>query len=162
MNNMTQDQFYIAFIVLSALVFILSIGVGYFYIKLKQETKKKIAEHDKMEAQREAREKERQAFVRDSLITIARAFVQKQCEASEACIRLRMLIDRIDFVENEDFPIIFSMYEEIKHFDTHQNRKDLSKQDRFSQDKQRFAIEDKHMDNLISECNKLLSNLTAN
>lgn len=155
---MTQDQFNLAFIILSALIFLLSIGVGYFYIKLKDETRKRIAEHDKMEE----REKERQAFVRESLITIARAFVQKQCEASEACIRLRMLIDRIDFVDNNDFPIIFSMYEEIKHFDTHQNRKDLSKQERFGQDKERFAIEDKHMDNLINECNKLISSLMVN
>ncbi|MFG1481857.1 DUF2489 domain-containing protein [Halobacteriovorax sp. GFR7] len=155
---MTQQQYNIAFIILSVLVFILSMGVGFFYIKLKQETKKRIAEHDKMEA----KEKERQAFVRDSLITIARAFVQKQCEASEACIRLRMLIDRVDFVENEEYPIIFSMYEEIKHFPTHQARKDLSKQERFSQDKERFAIEDKHMDNLTIECNKLITNLMVN
>lgn len=158
MFEITQDQFLIAFIVLSFLIFILSIGVGYFYIKLKEETRKRIAEHDKMEA----KEKERQAFVRDSLITIARAFIQKQCEASEACIRIRMLIDRVDFVENEDYPIIFSMYEEIKHFDTHQSRKDLSKQDRFTQDKERFAIEDKHMNNLVIECEKLITNLSAN
>ncbi len=139
------------------MIFILSIGVSFYYMKLKKlqaQRKKEVAHYIK-------KENERVAFVKDSLKTISLAFVQKQCEASEACIRLRMLIDRVDFVKNEDFPVIFDMYEEIRHFKTHEVRNAMSSNDKFNEDKKRFAIEDKHMDNLKRECELLLNQIAA-
>ncbi|EQC50760.1 DUF2489 domain-containing protein [Bacteriovorax sp. DB6_IX] len=154
---MSQKEFYIYAGILVAVIFILSIGVSFYYMKLKRltEQRKKEVEHFVK------KEEERIAFVKDSLKTISMAFLQKQCEASEACIRLRMLIDRVDFVSNTDYPHIFDMYEEIRNFKTHEARKALSKQERFAEDKQRFAIEDRYMDNLKTECEQLLNKLEA-
>lgn len=154
---MSQKEFYIYAGILVAVIFILSIGVSFYYMKLKRltEQRKKEVEHFVK------KEEERIAFVKDSLKTISMAFLQKQCEASEACIRLRMLIDRVDFVSNTDYPHIFDMYEEIRHFKTHEARKALSKQEKFAEDKQRFAIEDRYMDNLKTECEQLLNKLEA-
>jgi len=154
---MSQKEFYISTGLLVVLIFVLSTGVSFYYMKLKRlraQREKEIKHYIK-------KEEERIAFVKDSLKTISMAFLQKQCEASEACIRLRMLIDRVDFVGNEDFPMIFEMYEAIKHFKTHEARKALSKTDKVQEDKQRFAIEDRYMDNLKTECEQLLNKLAA-
>jgi non-ribosomal peptide synthetase component E (peptide arylation enzyme) len=154
---MTQNQYYLYTAILVVIIFALSVGVSFYYMKLKKinaQREKEIAHYVK-------KEQERIAFVKDSLKTISMAFLQKQCEASEACIRLRMLIDRVEFVSNEDYPVIFEMYEEIRHFKTHEARNAMTAKDKFEEDKQRFAIEDKHMDNLKTECEQLINKLAA-
>lgn len=154
---MTQEKFYLYVTGLSVLIFVLSIGVGYFYIKLQKVKRQQIKAAEKYLQ----KEQERQAFVKDSLRTIGKAYIAEQCDASEACIRLRMLIDRVDFVQNIDFPIIFKMYDEIKHFKTHEARQALSKKDLNVEDRQRFAIEKKYRDNLRNECELLLQKLES-
>lgn len=150
---MTQNQFYIYFAVLALIIFVLGLGVSFFYLKIK----KIEAEQEKIKRDYLHRENERATFVKDSLLTISKAYLQGQVDPSETCIRLRMLIDRVDFIDNDRFPQLFSMYEEIRYFKTHEARNTLSRAEKNEEDRQRFAIEDKYKDNLTNEC-KLLVN----
>jgi hypothetical protein len=150
---MSQSDFYLYFTILAVLIFALSAGISYFYLKIKNIEK----EQERMKDEYIKKESERKAFVKDSLVTIAKAFLHEQVEPSEACIRLRMLIDRVDFVDNDKVPTFFEMYEEIRYFKTHEARNALSLEDKTKEDKQRFAIEDKYKDNLRKECENLLN-----
>lgn len=152
---MSQTEFYIYCAILLGVIFILSILVAVYYQRFQLIKKAKA----KLVADMTKNEQERLSFVSESLRTIALAFVQNQVEASEACIRLRMLIDRYEFIRNEDYPYIFSMYEKIKHFKTHETRNAMSKTDRFEEDKSRFKIEQEFEAALIDECQKLLTEL---
>lgn len=154
---MTQNEFYIYSAILLVLIFILSILVSIYYIRFQ---KIKEARANLVE-EMTRNEKERLDFISESLRTIALAFVQNQVEASEACIRLRMLIDRYEFIKNEDYPIIFEMYEKIKHFKTHESRNVMNRSDRFDEDKVRFKIEQEYEELLIKECENLLTELRA-
>lgn len=152
---MSQTEFYIYAAILTCLVFVLSIAVSFYYARYKR----LLRNREKMIAEVKKNETERLNFVADSIITIARAYSQGQVEAAEACIRLRMLIDRYDFVANDSYPVIFKMYEEIKHFKTHEARKALSSQERFEEDKSRFRIEDEFHEAFKAECERLLEEI---
>ena len=150
---MSQKEFYTYLAILLVLIFILSIGVTFFFLKVKRLK----AEREKRVKDFLIKEEERKDFVNDSLRIIALAYKQGQCELSEACIRMRMLIDRVDHIENDKFPYIFEMYEKIKHFKTHEARKALSKQERFNEDKLRYKIEEEFKDQIYKECDSILS-----
>lgn len=105
-----------------------------------------------------AKEKERREFVEESLRIITKSMLEGQCDLSEGCIRIRMLIERSDNIDakHDDFKTFFEMYEEIKHFKTHEARNELSKQERFNEDKERLKIEDRYRDSLLEASRRLL------
>ena len=63
----------------------------------------------------------------ESIKLIAMAMQQEQCELSEGCIRLTVLLDHLVMPEKADFPrrypAIHDMHERIKHMPTHDARK---------------------------------------
>lgn len=154
---MTQNEFYIYCAILIVVIFVLSIFVSLYYIKYE---KIKLAK-EKLVKEMTKNEKERLDFISESLRTIALAFVQNQVEASEACIRLRMLIDRNELIRNENYPNIFSMYEQIKHFKTHEIRNAMTSGERFSEDRERVKIEGEYETLLIKECEELFLELKS-
>ena len=139
-------------LVLLVLIFILSIGVTYYYLKYSRLKKAAI---DKAMAQKERYDK-RITDTNESLRIIALACVQDQCEVSEACIRIRMLLSSVDHFDNSDFPYTFELYEKIKHFKTHEARKAMNKQDRFNEDNLRFKMENEFGEKIKEECENLL------
>lgn len=152
-----MENFYLYLTILIILIFVLSIGVTFYYLKYKRVLKKAT---EKALAAKEAEEK-RVDYINESLRIISLACIQEQCEVSEACIRIRMLISRVDHITNDEFPYIFEMYEKIKHFKTHEARKAMSKQDRFNEDKLRFKMEAEFGDKIKEECEKLLNMLKS-
>lgn len=149
---MDQKEFYIYTAILLLLIFVLSIAVSFYY----QKNKILQAAKDKYISEIKKRELERIEYISDSIITIARAFTQKQVEAAEACIRLRMLIDRTELLKNESYPNLFAMYEEIKGFRTHEARNILSLKDKHEEDRLRFRIEDQYHLAIEKECFQLI------
>ncbi len=154
---MTTNEYYTYIAILLILIFFLSIGVSFYYLKYKRILKSR-EDRARQYLEKEAKRVE---HVNDSLRIIALAFKQGQCELSEACIRLRMLIDRVDHIENSKFPYLFEMYEKIKHFKTHEARNALSSKERFNEDKIRFKIEKEFEQEISKECDALLSMLKS-
>ena len=97
--------------------------------QVKQEQKKALAKHD--------------TKILSSVVIIARAMKEEQCDISEGCWRLSVLLDSLklsDSLSNE-FPAIFELYQAIKHMPIHEERKNLAKQARMKLDFERIKAE---------------------
>lgn len=126
--------------VLTLIIFGLSIYLGYILRKLtlQKQLEKKATRFLAM------KNEERHQYRIESIRTIALAALQDQCELSEACLRIKKLLEYYpSFEKDENFKIIQEMFVEIKDFATLSDRKELSKQERYNQDKKRFQIENK-------------------
>jgi hypothetical protein len=100
---------------------------------------------------------EREVFLKDSIIIICRATVQKQCELSEACIRLKKLLENYPSIAQEsEFLPIQEMYTEIEQFPYLESRNSLTKQERYKQDNARFKIEEAYTAKMHNSLNLLL------
>jgi len=103
------------------------------------------------------RQNDRQESLMESIRIISLATVQEQCEVSEASIRLANLIPLTSSIDKSgpEFISIFSLYQEIKNLKTHQDRNDLSTQDRLNEDKLRFEAETRHLEGVKKACEHL-------
>ncbi|WNC72427.1 DUF2489 domain-containing protein [Thalassotalea psychrophila] len=80
----------------------------------------------------------------DSIVLITKAISEKQCEISEGCWRLSVLMESLPQYSEElksKFPAIFKLYSQISHMPILDARKQLSKKDRLALDLERMGIE---------------------
>jgi len=89
----------------------------------------------------------------DSVIIIARAMEEEQCDFSEGCWRLSVLLDSLKLSSelNKQFPAIFELYNEIKDLSILEDRKQLAKKQRMKEDYQRMTAEAKLRDQIAVE-----------
>jgi len=140
------------FEILVALIFLISLlSTLIFFLAKRIQKDTDIAN----ESIRKTREKEK--FILESLDIIAKAISQEQCEISEGCIRIRMLIGRSKMLDSKksDYQVFFKMYEELKDFKTHEKRNELAKQDRMQEDMKRFQIENQYHEQFLMAVTKL-------
>lgn len=104
------------------------------------------------------RVKEKEKYVLESLDIICRAIMEGQCEISEGCIRIKMLMTKSKMIKSdrEDYKVIFSMYENLKDFKTHENRKELSATERLKEDSMRLTVEENFKGSFLRAVNELL------
>jgi len=80
-----------------------------------------------------------------SIQTIAKALDQQQCNLSEGCIRLFHLLEALPVKDKPDFSKqfkgLYSLYEQVKDFPTHDVRKLQGKDVTKKQDLQREELE---------------------
>lgn len=145
--------------ILITLTVIIIIVLSFIAGRLWRELSHRKVMQIKSDLERAQKETERKEFVEESLRIISKAVVEGQCDLSEGCIRIRMLIDRTDRInhKHEDYKVFFEMYEEIKHFKTHEARKELSKQELYNEDKERYLIEERYKDSFLEASRRLLS-----
>jgi hypothetical protein len=83
--------------------------------------------------------------ISQSIQTIAKALEQQQCNLSEGCIRLFHLLEALPVKDKPDFSQqftgLYSLYEQVKYFPTHEARTAQSKKDTRQQDIQREELE---------------------
>jgi len=102
---------------------------------------------------------ERNDNICESIRFIARSTSQKQCNVSEASIRLSVLLEtlliepKIDIDKN--YPAISALFEKVKDFSTHAERKTMDKKILKQQDKQRQIFENEFEDAIIEEAQAL-------
>ena len=136
-----ETSIIIVFTVLSLIVLGLSVYLGILYGRLRR----KRQELARLELQAERNQAERESDICQSLQTLALVIIQEQCEPTEGCIRVKRLMDEIDYLkEREELAVFHEMYEEVKELAILQEYKDLSKQERFRQDNLRYAVEEKY------------------
>ncbi|MEX0799456.1 MAG: DUF2489 domain-containing protein [Bacteriovoracaceae bacterium] len=143
---------------LALIVLGLSLYLGLLYGKLLGQ--KKLSRE--RQGARERNEKERKNNIKESLNTLALVVMQEQVEPAEGCIRIKKLVDEIEFLKDrEELQVFHEMYEEIKEFAVLDDYKELNKQEKFDQDKKRYAIEDRYNIRL-KEASKNLREILAN
>jgi hypothetical protein len=127
-------------VALGALVIIvLAFFAGKLLMQLKQQ---------KYQQQQKAIEHQIALFGHDtkvlnSINIIVRAMKEEQCDISEGCWRLCVLLGSLKTSEQleSQFPAIFELYEQIKHMSILDDRKQLTKKERMSQDFTRMKLE---------------------
>jgi ABC-type multidrug transport system fused ATPase/permease subunit len=102
---------------IAALALIIPLAIYAFVLmrKLSQQTQQ----------QNDRRQKRVDNYL-SSIRTIALAVSQQQCDLSEACIRLAVLLESIPLANRPDYvamyPAIHQLYDGIKHMATHEAR----------------------------------------
>ncbi len=92
-----------------------------------------------------------------SVKIIVRAMQEEQCDFSEGCWRLSVLLDSLKLSSELalQFPAVFKLYDEIKHLSILDDRKQLDKKLRMKQDYQRITIEAQLHSEIVSDLDLL-------
>ena len=110
-------------------------------------------------AQKEASAKQQQGLIAsdtkalDSVLLITRAMREEQCDFSEGCWRISVLLSSLKTIDDLalTFPIIFKFYDGIKHLAILSDRKLLPKKERMKQDFTRMKLESELYEDIKSE-----------
>lgn len=152
MNDFIMQNPLFIYLPLALIVFVLSIYLGIILNRLRLQKRK----HDQTAAFLENKNQERHLYRVESIKTICLATIQHQCEISEACIRIKKLLEFYPEIESKsDYQVLQEMYEQIKDFDVLESRNALTKQQKFQQDNRRFAIEERFKQRMLSSLKKL-------
>ncbi|PCK30799.1 DUF2489 domain-containing protein [Pseudoalteromonas piscicida] len=128
--------------------------------------KEQIAKYrEKKAAELEVSRQKRNEKIADSVNLIARAMKEKQCEYSEGCLRVWVLISQYSFDEDVDlqqtYPGVYQMYDEVNEMPTHDARKKYSKKEIFKMDSQRWRAEERLEADILKDCEKLIERFKA-
>lgn len=83
------------------------------------------------------------------------------CDLSEACIRIRHLLDYYPGLAGDERLLpIFEMHEEVRGFATHDARKALGARDRLAQDRARADVEARYRIELLASFGVLRERMT--
>lgn len=93
--------------------------------------------------------KRRQEMI-DSIRVIAMAIEEDQVEYSEACLRIKGLLDHVapQLMETPPFRVFIEVHEQLRHMPTHQARQDTEARFVEKMDKERFEVEKRHADEI--------------
>lgn len=110
---------------------------------LLSENRKRQAKAEKFQANR------RKNMIR-SVRVIAMAVEENQIEYSEACLRLKGLLDHIapDLLERPPFRVLQEVHDQLQHMPTHRARQATATKFVEKMDKERFEVEQKHADEI--------------
>ncbi len=128
-------------LLISALV-IISVLAGIAIWMWSQVLKQQKIQRDN-QAKIEKMAQEKREYIIESVRVIAANVVDEGLNISEGSIRLKVLIDNLNLPDEEKihFDAFDKLYEQVKDLDTHQARKQLSKEKRKEQDSLRIRYE---------------------
>ncbi|MFE8071332.1 DUF2489 domain-containing protein [Marinobacteraceae bacterium S3BR75-40.1] len=104
-----------------------------------------VADRRAQEQARKAAEDRRQHMIQ-SIRVLAMTIEQDQVEYSEACIRIKGLLDEVEpeLLEKEPFKVFKIVSDGTQHMPTHEARLQTNRKFIRKLDQERFALEDKH------------------
>lgn len=145
----------ISLVVIFALAFYAGILIN--RIKAQTEQNKRIA--DQQKAQAALKKQQRNDKICESIRLIARATAQKQCNVSEAAIRLTVLLETLLLekaidIENE-YPALTELFDKVKEMPTHEQRKKIAVKELKKLDMQRQIFETELEARIIQEALQL-------
>lgn len=109
-----------------------------------------LSENRKRQAKAEAFQTNRRQDMIRSVHVIAMAVEEDQIEYSEACLRLKGLLDHLapDLLAQSPFRIFQEVHDQIQHMPTHRARQATETKFVEKMDRQRFEVEQKHADEI--------------
>ena len=121
-------------------------GLAFYAGRLLLQVKVQNEKVAEKKAQYQAQQAQKNLKLSDSINLIAKAMKEKQCEYSEGCLRIWVLMSQYQFEKEQDlalaYPGVFKMYDAVKEMPTHQARKKYSKKEIFQQDSLRWRKEE--------------------
>lgn len=132
--------------ILFSLIFVISLCSTCIFFLLKLQKEQRAKENEALQ-----KAKEKESYILDSLDIITKALLQEQCEISEGCIRIRMLLISSKMIDHlkEDYRVFEQMYQELKDLKTHKDRASLSSRERMQEDKKRFSVESEYQKSFL-------------
>lgn len=134
--------------VLAGIAVIVILGLGFYAGKLLYLLKQ---QNQRQQAARESRI----ANIAESIVLIAKAMEQQQCELSEGVIRIVNLLNALPLSQppnyKEHYPHIHTLFVEVSGFAVLEARQKLTKVERRKQDIAREQIESDHESKVLSE-----------
>ena len=87
----------------------------------------------------------------DSVVIIARAMLEGQCDLSEGCWRICVLLESLRLSSDlaQRFPPVYELYHLIKHMPILEERKKLPKKERMALDLERMKAESRLSDSIL-------------
>ena len=146
-------------ILASIIIVVLAFYVGVLVKRINTQKSALAKATKEQQLQANIKKQERNDNICESIRFIARATAQKQCNVSEAAIRLSVLLEtllvepKIDI--DKDYPAISELFNKVKDFATHAERKKLDKKLLKQQDKQREAFEKELEEAIFKEAQSL-------
>jgi exopolyphosphatase/pppGpp-phosphohydrolase len=93
----------------------------------------------------------------EGLNTLLVCLIQEQIEVSEAGIRIKLHLDHLYPLEQQrtELQLFYEFYDRVKDFSTHGARRELTTQERFDQDRERYKLEEEYGERLKALAKKL-------
>ncbi|MBU2872433.1 DUF2489 domain-containing protein [Marinobacter salexigens] len=109
-----------------------------------------LTENRRRQQKAEAFKAKRRQDIVDSIKVIAMAIEEDQVEYSEACLRIKGLLDHIapELMEKSPFRVFLEVHEKLRHMPTHQARQDTEIRFVEKMDKERFEVEKRYADEI--------------
>ena len=148
-------------IIFPLIVIILGLAfyAGILISRIKMQTELKNQREEQQRAQAALRKQQRNDNICESIRFIARATAQKQCNVSEAAIRLTVLLETLLLekaidIENE-YPALAEMFNKVKDMPTHEQRKKVTVKELKKLDMKRQVFEAELEEKIIKEATQL-------
>jgi hypothetical protein len=132
-----------SWIILLSIAALIVIALAFYAGKLLKQLNEQKKAQEQAEIKHQIALRKHDKKVLDSVVIIVRAMKEEQCDISEGCWRLSVLLDSLKISQDlsSEFPAIFELYRAIKHMPILEERKKLVKQERMKLDFQRAKIE---------------------
>lgn len=150
-------------VLLAIFLVVIIIGLAFYVGILLNRIKVQKAEQQKMVAEQQKQQATAQQLRNDniceSIRLIARATAQKQCNVSEAAIRLTVLLETlllkqpIDLINS--YPALSEMFDKVKEMPTHEQRKKVPVKELKALDKKRERLESELEEQIVAEAQQL-------
>ncbi len=149
--------FWVILLVLGAAIIA---GLAFYAGKLIWQVKAQQAEIAKAKQAHIEKRQARNVKLADSINLIARAMKEGQCEYSEGCLRIWVLMSQYYFEPalslEAEYPNIHKMYDVVKDMPTHEARKKYSKKEIFKMDSNRWRAEKELEDGILQDAEKAI------
>lgn len=144
---------------LAGISVVIIIGLAFYAGTLISKIKMQTKLNNEQKELQETKQQQRNDDICNSIRTIARATMQKQCNVSEAAIRLTVLLEallpgKVIDIENE-YPALFTLFNHVKDMPTHDKRKDVVSKELKKLDKQRILFENELEEKILEEASQL-------
>ncbi|HEY7865069.1 MAG TPA: DUF2489 domain-containing protein [Psychromonas sp.] len=150
-------------VLLAICLIIIIIGLAFYVGILLNKIKAQKAYQQKMVAEQQKQlaisQQQRNDNICESIRIIARATAQKQCNVSEAAIRLTVLLETLLLKQPIDllnsYPALSEMFDKVKDMPTHEQRKKVPVKEIKALDKKRQRLESELEQQIMAEALQL-------
>ncbi|MFT6925439.1 MAG: hypothetical protein ACJAZP_001019 [Psychromonas sp.] len=150
-------------LLLAIFLVVIIIGLAFYVGILLNKIKVQKADQLKMVAEQQKQQalgqQQRNDTICESIRVIARATAQKQCNVSEAAIRLTVLLETLSLKQPIDmissYPALSEMFDKVKEMPTHDQRKKVPIKELKALDKKRQGLESELEQQIIAEAQQL-------
>lgn len=139
------------------LAFAIIAGLAFYAGKLLFQLKKQKRDQETAEQKKQLALQQHDAKILSSVTIIVKAMQEQQCDLSEGCWRLSVLLDSLKTTSglSQQFPAIFALYNKVKDMAILDARKKLEKKQRMREDYQRMMFEAEYQESITQDLNLL-------